>query len=272
MKQALASMLVAILSRVNAFPTRKTEHARLEALMRRLHPVRTDRPLVRLGPAHDDGGYLVVDDLDGIGACFSPGVCEESGFEKDCADRGIPVFMADLTVDAPSVPHELFRFERKHVGVVADPDHLTLQGWVQSSGIEPDADLLLQMDIEGMEYEVLLAAPEALLRRTRILVVEFHRLEQLWNEPFFNLAQALFERILSTHACVHIHPNNCYDPFEKEGLAIPPIMEFTFHRKDRLTFQGPQTLFPHPLDHDNTDRRLSVPLPKCWFGGPSAEG
>lgn len=39
------------------------------------------KDLIRLGP-NGDGGYLVPDDLTGIEACFSPGVCATSEFEN----------------------------------------------------------------------------------------------------------------------------------------------------------------------------------------------
>lgn len=53
-----------------------------------------DKGLIRLGPMSYEG-YLIPDDLEGIEACFSPSVGFNSIFEKDCADRGMKVFLAD---------------------------------------------------------------------------------------------------------------------------------------------------------------------------------
>ena len=55
------------------FPTKVTEIDRVRNLMRRLSPVSIDQEFVRLGP-NGDGGYMVPNDLNDIGACFSPGV------------------------------------------------------------------------------------------------------------------------------------------------------------------------------------------------------
>ncbi len=45
-----------------------------------LRPFDVGHPLIRIG-AFSDGGYLVPSDLQGIKACFSPGVSQQSSFE-----------------------------------------------------------------------------------------------------------------------------------------------------------------------------------------------
>lgn len=117
-----------------AFPTRVTDESGVRSLVARLHPVAASADLIRLGPG-GDGGYLVPDDLDGIVACYSPGVSAISGFERDCADRGM-----------------------------------------SSSG--------------SRRSETFLATSEALLRRFRIIVAEFHDLENLWKVSFSWLSAA----------------------------------------------------------------------------------
>jgi hypothetical protein len=85
----------------------------------------TDKELIRLGP-EGDGGYLVPNDLAEIEACFAPGVSVISGFEKDCADIGIKVFLADKSVDHPAESHKLFYFTKKYVGVTTSDDFMTI--------------------------------------------------------------------------------------------------------------------------------------------------
>lgn len=246
----------------NLFPTIMTGRDELAAFIGSLRPYSTDKGLIRLGPG-GDGGYLVPDDLDGIEACFSPGVSTVSGFENECAERGMKAFLADKSVDRPADENELFHFTKKFVGAFSDDDFMTLDGWVASSPGSTDSDLLLQIDIEGYEYEVFLSTSESLLSRFRIIVAEFHGLEQLWNKPFFDLARRAFDKILRHHTCVHVHPNNCCGVLKKDGLEIPSIMEFTFLRNDRIGSVTPRTKFPHPLDVDNTGNAAIV-LPECW--------
>lgn len=263
MKQFVKSALIGLLTATNKFPTRVTRKADLAALLARLHPRRAPQGLIRLGP-DGDGGYLVPNDLDGIQTCFSPGVCEISGFEKDCAERGMKVFMADRSVDGAAAQHPLFHFTKKYVGVTTNDDFMTMDNWIASSLPENTSDLLLQIDIEGFEYEVFLAMSDALMQRFRIIVVEFHQVDMLWSNPFFRVASRAFDKILQTHACVHIHPNNCNPALRLGGLEIPRVMEMTFLRRDRLGDAPFETRFPHPRDFDNTPKK-PVPLPACWY-------
>ena len=264
MKQFFKPLAIDILALGNAFPTPLTDKNALQSLVHKLFPVSTGKKLIRLGPK-GDGGYLVPDDLGGIEACFSPGVCFVSGFEKDCADLGMKVFMADRSVDHPAEMHDQFHFIKKYVGVTTSNDFMTVDDWVASSMQESKTDLLLQIDIEGYEYETFLGMSDSLMRRYRIIVAEFHDLDQLWNRPFFQLSSRAFEKILQTHTCVHIHPNNCSGLLNKGGLSIPPVAEFTFLRNNRINNSSYANVFPHPLDFDNTDNP-HIPLPACWYG------
>jgi Methyltransferase FkbM domain len=259
----LKSAIIDLLGPWGVFPTDATDKRQVLALLGKLYPLEAAAPLLRLGPV-GDGGYLVPDDLAGIEACFSPGVGLISGFEKDCADRGLSVYLADASVEHPGALHEHFHFTRKFLGVTTNDKFMTLDDWVAGSAVRADSDLMLQIDIEGFEYEVLIGASDRLMRRFRLIVAEFHLLDQFWNQPFFGLATRAFEKILQTHACVHIHPNNSSPLLKKAGLAIPPLAEFTFLRRDRMPEPRYARQFPHPLDADNTDRPHFA-LPQCWW-------
>jgi hypothetical protein len=252
-----------LLAMGDAYPTPITDKKALSNLIGKLHPVATGKELVRLGPK-GDGGYLIPNDLEGLRACFSPGVSLISGFEKDCADRGIDVYMADRSVDKPTDWHDRFHFTKKYVGVTTNDDFMTLDNWVKDSLPDSQDDLILQIDIEDFEYETFLGMSDALLNRFRIITGEFHSLNHLWSRPFFQVASRAFEKILQNHSCVHIHPNNESPAMEKEGLFIPPMMEFTFLRNDRIDRREPVRTFPNPLDADNTDQP-HYPLPTTWY-------
>jgi len=244
--------------------TYQTEVSALESLIQRLFPVIGEKqPLIRLG-GKGDGGYLLPDDLTGIEACFSPGVHLISKFEKDCAEIGMKVFLADKSVESPSEDHELFVFTPKYIGALENSEFMTIDTWVNHSLPGSESDLLLQMDIEGYEYETMMNISDNLMKRFRIIVVEFHNLDQLYNFSFFNFASRVFEKFLQTHSCVHIHPNNCCGFIKKNGLEIPKVAEFTFYRNDRINNPSFSTNFPHPLDQDNTPNPPLI-LPKCWY-------
>ncbi len=141
------------LSKKNIYPSPLTDKRELQSLLKKLMPVSCGKDFIRLG-SDGDGGYLLPDDLAGIKACFSPGVDCVSGFEKDCANMGMNVFLADNSVEKTPETHDLFQFTKKYLGVTTNDDFMTLDDWVTSSMPESQDELLLQIDIEGFEYEV----------------------------------------------------------------------------------------------------------------------
>ena len=241
-------------------PSSREDIARFLAAVR---PVVTEHPLIRVG-AGADGGYLMPDDLAGISTCFSPGVAARADFEEELAKRGIRSFMADYSVAGPPTRNPQFHFERKYVGIRNDDVFTTLESWIVRNA-PAEQDMILQMDIEGDEYGVLLTTPVETLRRFRIIVVEFHELEELSESRGCERIGLAFEKLLAAFDLVHAHPNNCKPVFRYKGWEVPPVVECTFHRKDRSTCRSPADVFPHPLDRANLHYLADYPLPRCWY-------
>jgi hypothetical protein len=242
--------------------------ADVEAALGLMRPVDASIPLRRLGGAVG-GGYLVPDDLDGIAACISPGTYTECHFDAALADLGIPVFIADARVDGPPAPHPLFHFTRRSFDTYADDMRVTFDGFC--AAVAPaEGDLILDMDIEGAEYRVLASVSDALLSRFRIMTIEFHHLGNLHTPLGLEEIGAVFRRLSRTHAIVHVHPNNAVPPVECGGIAIPPVMEFTFLRRDRARFTPAAGPYPHPLDVRVEDHLPDFALPACWYGQGAA--
>ncbi len=235
----------------------------MDRFIANLRPVSSDIPLIRVG-GEGDGGYLVPDDFDQIVACFSPGVADSSDFELDLAKRQIPSFMADYSVDGPSVKHDLFHFEKKFLGSVDSDQFMTLESWINQSLVSL-GDMILQMDIEGSEYDVILSTSSAYFRRFRTIVIEFHSLDMIFNPHGYQLATLVFEKLLADFSVVHIHPNNCRRLSQMRGYSVPPVVEFTFHRKDRIKNAKPVTALPHELDARCVPDRPELILPRQWY-------
>lgn len=240
---------------------RIVRRARVLALVGRLRPFRTEHPLVRLGSEHD-GGYLLPADLEGVVACFSPGVGAVADFEADIEARGIPAYLLDGSVEPP-VGHTT-RFESRFLGPLETVATTTLEAWVERSLGTVDGDLLLQMDIEGAEWDVLAAAPRELLRRFRVIIVELHDLDAIRDDHILGLRAAVVERLLQDFSVVHIHANNCCRPVDVRGLSIPPVLEVTLHRRDRAVAPEPLVDPRHPLDRPNRPRKRDRPLGPRW--------
>ena len=174
------------------------------------------------------------------------------------------VHLADFSVEGPALDHPRFSFEKRYVGAFPNTTTMTIDQWVSDLCPDPASDLLLQMDIEGAEFEVILNMSTALLQRFRVMVIEFHYLHQLWNKPWFLQVSRSFEKLLEGHVVTHIHPNYCCGSFRSAGLEIPRVAEFTFVRRDHCKSPQPRHDFPHPQDYDNTGKP-SLPLPRCWY-------
>ena len=231
-------------------------------LIARLRPVSTDKGMMRIG-GDGDGGYIIPDDLDGIVACFSPGVGGIAAFESALVARGIPCYLADASVAGPPTSDPLVHFDKKFLGVANDDATMTLDAWVKSCA-PTDGDLILQMDIEGAEWLVLLNVSDAVLKRFRVIVVELHWLERLIDRVGFELMSAALDRLLRQFYGVHNHPNNVRVPFNSRGVTIPRYLEMTFLRRDRAQVTGYAVEFPHPLDRKNVPGRPDVILPAEW--------
>lgn len=232
--------------------TKTSEHRRLDKKLRLIWPRQTEHDLVRIGSeAHADGGYLLPNDLDGIGRVFSPGVAQTMEFEKWFLDRGIPCEMIDGSVTQAPEQHPLAHFRSLWLGVESVGDTIGLDDWVQEAA-QSDEDLILQIDIEGAEYGVILGAEAETLKRFRIIVIELHDLRAALSRAGSTLLEATLAKLARNHVIVHAHPNNCTPPLSYGGLVWPEVLELTLLRKDRVRALGGFAELPHQLDRDNT--------------------
>jgi hypothetical protein len=231
-------------------------------LIRAARPWQTEHRLIRVGSEHD-GGYLLPDDLNGIAACFSPGVSDEASFEEAILAQGIRCYQIDASIDrSPVQDHPLVQFERRFLGPTTEAEFVSLQDWVNEKEPETSDDLLLQMDIEGDEWLVLCAAPDALLSRFRIICIEFHGLEHLFSPFVFSVMERVLEKLLRQFYVVHVHPNNWSNAAAVSSrYRVPGVLEYTFLRKDRVKRKSPALQFPHPLDVDCKAHGPAVVVP-----------
>jgi len=247
------------------FAVERTDNQDILELIGKIRPQNCGRELIRLGTKTGDGGYLIPNDLEGIEYCFSPGVSTVSDFEDDLADRNISSFLADYSVDRPEKSRPEFTFDKKFLGASDRDNFFTLSTWKNKYLEGYTGDLIMQMDIEGSEYEVILNMPDDLLGQFRMLVIEFHALDRLFDPFAFSLISSCFEKLQKSFHVVHIHPNNCCAAVRIGNVEIPPLMEFTFLNRKRVSKTEPALAFPHSLDVDNFPEAKPVTLPKCWY-------
>ena len=246
--------------------SRTTNSKSLVSLIQRVRPVSSPFPLLRIG-GPGDGGYLVPDDLEGISACLSPGVADSASFELGMAELSIPSFMVDYSVDAPPVYSALFHFEKLFLATHSDgKKFVRLEDWVTQKA-PSDGDLILQMDIEGSEWAVLLDTPDQILKRFRIMVIEFHNLDQIMTTTFgAEVFSALLDKLSRNFKVLHLHANNNGGIQKFRGQIIPRVVEFTFLRTDRFDLSSDKypASIPHPLDLPNSPSLKDIMLTGPW--------
>ena len=219
--------------------------------------------LIRIG-GDGDGAYLVPNDLTGIESCFSPGVALHSNFENELSQLGIKSFLADYSVSNPSVENKSFNFIKKYIAPYDSNKCIDFENWITTNS-HPDSELILQMDIEGAEYSNLLHCRRDVLKRFRIMVVEFHYLDLILDAGSFQIIRDVFFKLTQDFEVVHMHPNSGSRISRVGNISVPSMIEMTFIRKDRSLDLGYSTCYPHPLDVNNTLDSRGVVLPKCWY-------
>ena len=208
------------------------------------------------------------DDLEGVEYCFSPGVARRADFEEQLAhDFAIKTFMADASVSAPPLANPLFSFDQKFLGSRSEGDFITLSDWVDAKVSDPEnTDLILQMDIEGAEFGVLIETPLSVLERFRMMVIEVHQMDAIFDPYALRHLQGVFDKIHKSFSIAHLHANNCCG-IAQHGVGVPRVFEITYIRKDRvqdIATTGPIAL-PHPLDSRNVIKKTDITMPSEWW-------
>ena len=216
-----------------------------------------------------DGGYLVPDVLNNISACFSPGVDKIASFEEELANRyGIDCYLADASVSKPPVENSRFDFQQKFLGSRTEGEFITLSDWISSSlGPKLSNRLLLQMDIEGAEFDVLATTSQDVLSQFKVMIIEFHGMSRIFDPIAVHKILKIFRSIGRDFFICHVHPNNVGGIAKCGSYEVPAVMEITFIRKDVADSIKKTDSFcvPHPFDRDNSRFAPSIVMPKIWW-------
>ena len=259
----LNTRLRGVLARAGIGIVRATPERDIARTLNALWPVQTNLNLIRIGSPHD-GGYILLDDLVGISDLFSPGVQNNWCFEEELVElTGARPHLLDCNGAPEGTPFEV---RTAFLGGFSDEDQLGVNDWIHSCSPDERSDWLLQMDIEGSEYEVIAGIQSDLLKRFRGIIVEIHRLDLLVDANWFGFTlQPFMRKLLRDFVPVHIHANNSAGPVYAYGYQIPRLLEVSLWRRDRC-IPGPAVdSLPHWLDAPNVPGKRDVRL--SWPNG-----
>ena len=231
----------------------------LQDLLLNLRPHSNGYTLIRVG-GNGDGGYLIPDDLTNIEACFSAGSDKLMDFEKHLeSEYGIKSFILDKAEKKPFGLSEYQEFRDGWLGTVDDSQTVTLETWMSEAKLNSPGDFLLQMDIEGAEYKSIECTSNEVLERFRIIVIEFHNLDNFLNfNGFQTLYKPVFDKLVTSFDIVHFHANNCCGNWSLQDFDFPRVVEITFHRKDRRLTPLEQIATSSVLDRKNVPMKPDI--------------
>jgi hypothetical protein len=182
-------------------------------LFAEVQPVRlANCELARFGEPNDGGYLMCANLLDGAAAGYSYGI---SGYDQWGCDVSrtlrVPVHQYDcFDLDRPSCADGDTRLHEECLGGRSDTDDDgrrfdTLEHQLSANG-HAVARVVLKMDVEGAEWDALLAAPDGALERIDQMAVEFHGTA---DERFL----AIMRRLKRFFYVAHLHFNNfsCWD-------------------------------------------------------------
>lgn len=199
-----------------------------------------------------DGGYVMLPPDPGDIA-YSFGVSESSPWDLEMARLGVQVFQYDASIEQAPDEHPNIKFHKYFLaGLEREGPYKTVEEILRDHNHASRNDIILQMDIEGAEWEVLpLLSPEQ-LNCFKQIIVEFHHIDKQ------EYACPIFRKLRQTHTPIHFHYNNnaasCFYLPRQGFIYNAEALELTYVRNDALTFSTCRDYFPTELDCKNTGR------------------
>jgi len=259
------NILKILLNHFGRYLEKSTTKKNIFKLIRKMRPVSINKKLIRLGD-DNDGGYVIPNDLKNIKFCFSAGVGNLIKFEKDCLDKfNIKSFLCDYNNIKNSQIINYFDFKKKKINIINDNDNISLNKWIKSKN-NNNNEFILKIDIEGSEYDSLLNLSDENLKKTRILIVEFHSLRDLRNKAFYQIFNSILDRLLNYFYIVHLHPNNAGKNIKIHKFNIPDLLEVTFIKKNRVKKRLKKHIsYPLTIDQKCVKEKKDIVLDPCFY-------
>jgi len=202
----------------------------------------------RFGSAND-GGYVHLDDFEGVDTALSLGIDHNINWDKDVADRGLTVYQFDYGVDDPAPDDPRMAFFKVMIGPNSGPGVETLETLVERFDKKRERpNILLKMDIECAEWTVIEATSLDTIARFSQITCELHNFQGLSHEGWRQTCFRALRKLAKFYAPIHVHANNCADFTIIAGVPVPEILEVTFANRALYEFEDSDEVFPTELD------------------------
>ncbi len=239
---------------------------KIRATMRLLKPYRVKgHKKARFGSPYD-GGYVHLDDFEGVDTALSFGIEQNIDWDRQIASRGLKVYQFDHTVEAPAPDNPSFVFSKTMIAPMSGEGSESLKSIVDRLDKKSDRpNLLLKMDIECGEWPVLEATDFDTISRFTQITCEFHHFmmfgDLAWRQTIFRGLR----KLLKFYAPIHVHANNFAGWVTIAGVPVPAVLEVSFANRAIYQFEETDETFPGVLDAPCDNLRADMYLGKFEY-------
>lgn len=200
-------------------------------------PVQHNLQLRLIGGAGDGSYYVPAEIMACLSFVVSPGYGGVKRFEDEISDFGIPSIILDGNYTEPNDLKSNQKFINSFLSKSTDQflNSISLSDLLDKEKAFFKGKGLLQIDIEGEEWEIFSTIRRDTLRSFFVICVEFHELDRLIFDLAFSKRVAKTISTLSMDfSCVHSRENpfGGYTRFGKSKL--PKVVEVTLVQNDLL--------------------------------------
>ena len=217
-------------------------------------------PLVRIGQQNRDGGYIMVNNFQLGGIAYSFGINNDVSWDNAMANLGYNIQMYDHTINMLPYYIEGFYFHREGISGIDQEDAplKTLKYYINKNGHNKAKNMILKMDVEGVEWDFLETVDSRLLKKFDQITFEYHGLIQT---KYKNKIINQLKKLNKTHQLVHLHGNNSGYMLKIHDVIFPNVMEATYVNKDKYEFvENDEIYLPIDIDMPNDAARSDIIL------------
>ena len=191
---------------------------------------------------YGDGAYVILDDLKNIKIAYSFGISNLISFDKFLADRGVDIYMYDHTIN--KLVFENPKFHWKKIGLTTETQKNKTMRTLKDLLIENDhineRNMILKIDIEGMEFEILREISSQILNKFKYIIIEYHFIS-LDN---YGIYLDILKKLMKNHQIFHIHCCNLGHLFIIGDNPICSIIEVSYIKKEGNIFRKDNSVYP----------------------------
>jgi len=209
----------------------------------------------------NDGGYVMVNHGLNDTSVYNFGIGQEVTWDQAMANRGNTIYQFDHTIEQPPLVVGTTVFRRAGLGSTTTEMFVSLWDALTANGDQDRNDLILNIDIEGGEWDILPALLVRDLAPFSQIVIELHDLLRFVTLSDFQAkVVASLSSLFRTHQIVHLHANNWGARGIAGNVMGYDVLELTLLRKSDWMFETYRRTLPLDLDRPNAPFREEFAL------------